>query len=370
MSTASLPTARQPPPPRPVPAEARAEEIRSDADLERLRPEWEALWAAVPEASPFQHPAWLLPWWRHVGRGTLACIAVRSGSGALVALAPLYILHDGGERRLFPLGIATTDELDPLLHPDCREAALHCIAARLAGEAPEFDAIEYPQLRPASALLQLPCPAGWRQELVASEPHPVLDLSNPGALPKAMRDNVRHCRARAARAGVLAFETALPPQLAGHLQALEDLHARRWAERGEAGVLHDPAVRAMHREAVPLLHAAGLLRLHALRLDGRIVAVAYCLLHARRCAYYIGGFDPRCAAFSPGTLLVDHAIAQAREEGALAFDFLRGQEAYKYRWGAVDEARWALRRWRALNPARPGSESAQGLSAERPSRPA
>jgi CelD/BcsL family acetyltransferase involved in cellulose biosynthesis len=111
-------------------------------------------------------------------------------------------------------------------------------------------------------------------------------------------------------------------------------------------VLHDTGVRAMHREAAPLLHAAGLLRLLALRVDGEIVAVVYCLAHAGRWHYYIGGFDSRRAGFGPGTLLVAHAIEQARAEGASAFDFLRGREAYKYRWGAVDEPRFTFRRRR------------------------
>ena len=51
--------------------------------LDRLRPEWEALWRAVPEATPFQSPAWLIPWWRHVGEGALLVLALRA-AGRLV----------------------------------------------------------------------------------------------------------------------------------------------------------------------------------------------------------------------------------------------------------------------------------------------
>jgi CelD/BcsL family acetyltransferase involved in cellulose biosynthesis len=79
MSTSSWPAARSATPPS-RPAEARAQALGSLAPLEDLRAEWEALWASIPDATPFQHPAWLLPWWRHIGRGTLAAIAVRSPS--------------------------------------------------------------------------------------------------------------------------------------------------------------------------------------------------------------------------------------------------------------------------------------------------
>jgi CelD/BcsL family acetyltransferase involved in cellulose biosynthesis len=75
--------------------------------------------------------------------------------------------------------------------------------------------------------------------------------------------------------------------------------------------------------------------------------VLHCLIDApsrpqRRCYYYIGGFDPRFAALGPGTLLIAHAIEQARLEGAAAFDFLRGAEPYKYRWGAASRPTFQL----------------------------
>ncbi len=59
--------------------------------------------------------------------------------------------------------------------------------------------------------------------------------------------------------------------------------------------------------------------------------------------YYLGGFDPDYAALSPGALLVGHAIEAAVREGAVAFDFLRGREAYKRRWGARDTPTYCRR---------------------------
>jgi CelD/BcsL family acetyltransferase involved in cellulose biosynthesis len=81
---------------------------------------------------------------------------------------------------------------------------------------------------------------------------------------------------------------------------------------------------------------AGLLRLNVLRLDGRAVAVYYGFTHRERAYYYLGGFDPEFSALSPGTLAVAYAIEQALAEGVKTFDFLRGDERYKYLWGAED----------------------------------
>jgi CelD/BcsL family acetyltransferase involved in cellulose biosynthesis len=110
----------------PAQGAALAQDITTLHALERLVPEWEKLYAQAPHATPFQSPHWLMPWWKHLGRGTLATIAVRCvATGELVALAPLYVHVDPctGMRQLFPIGIATSDYLDVLVRPSWEEHA-------------------------------------------------------------------------------------------------------------------------------------------------------------------------------------------------------------------------------------------------------
>ena len=50
-----------------------------------------------------------------------------------------------------------------------------------------------------------------------------------------------------------------------------------------------------------------------------------------------GRFEPTLARLSLGTVLTARAIRHAIEaDGAAEFDFLRGNEPYKYKWGALD----------------------------------
>jgi len=337
------------PPERGAAAGLVSQTVRSAEGLQALRAEWEALWRAA-RASPFQSPAWLLPWWTHVGRGTLASAAFRSGeNGTLVGLAPLYVYTDpaSGQRHLFPLGVATTDRLDVLVHPAWRAAVASAWHRWLDEVRAEFDVFEAPQLPADAAWLALGAPRDWKVQVGAGNPNPVLPL--PARLPAPMARDLAYCRRRAGREGV-AYVLAGAAQLAPMLDALMALHAKRWSRRAESGVLHDPLVQAWHRAAAPQLHALGVLRLLALQRNGRPLAVLYALadapgVHRRRWSYYIGGFDPDVSALSPGTLLVGHAIEQAQQEGAAAFDFLRGEEAYKARWGARPEPMKVLRLW-------------------------
>jgi CelD/BcsL family acetyltransferase involved in cellulose biosynthesis len=347
MSTDSSPRA---PPTSPDRGQAalHAEAVGTLAQLEQLEPAWWRLWTAA-HGSPFQSPAWLLPWWRHIGEGSLATVAIRdSASGELVALAPLYVYTapGTGRRHLFPLGIATTDRLDVLVRPGWEAPAGEALVAQLTAHAQAWDVLEAPQLAENAALLRLPWPAGWRCKRTDCDPNPVLPL--PGCVPAGMARALRYSRRHAERQASVEYQQARGVDVPAMLETLVDLHARRWAERHQVGVLSDPRVLAAHREAAPLLDRAGLLRLLALRLDGRVAAALYALADPpgwprRRWSFYIAGFDPDRASLSPGSLIVGYAIDLAQDDGASVFDFLRGAETYKRRWGAVGQRMLALR---------------------------
>jgi CelD/BcsL family acetyltransferase involved in cellulose biosynthesis len=53
--------------------------------------------------------------------------------------------------------------------------------------------------------------------------------------------------------------------------------------------------------------------------------------------FYNAGIDPDAHHLSPGVILTAALVRQALESGVRRFDFLRGDELYKYDWGSVDE---------------------------------
>jgi CelD/BcsL family acetyltransferase involved in cellulose biosynthesis len=118
--------------------------------------------------------------------------------------------------------------------------------------------------------------------------------------------------------------------------ALERLHGLRWREKGKQGVLSDPLMSAFLKEVIPELSRSGILRLHQIMLGGTIIAVLFALYGHGATYYYLSGFDPKFSALRPGAVLTGAAMAEAAKEGDSAFHFLRGQEGYKYHWGAED----------------------------------
>ncbi len=304
-----------------------------EARLQALAPEWWELWRRCPAATPFQSPAWLLPWWEVFRPGRLRSIAIRL-EGRLVALAPVYLEDGALGRRLLPIGIGITDYLDVLLDPAVPDAAAGLVRAA-TDLIPDWESWELEELMPGAAALAFSTPSGTVEESVAQSACPVLDLTGEVSVPAGKRRKFRMAENRVARRGGQVASVG-PEGVPAFLDHLVRLHGARWATRGEDGVLADDPVRRFHAKALPLLVEAGLARLSTLNVEGQAVGAYYGLQDGRRAYAYLGGFDPDFSFESPGTILVGRAIEAARQEGASEFHFLRGREAYKYDWGAGD----------------------------------
>ncbi len=314
--------------------------------LESLEPQWWDLWRSCPSALPFQTPAWLIPWWRHFAPGSLFVLAVRD-SGSLVGLAPGYIEDGPLGRRILPLGISLSDHLDVLVDPDCAEPAMAGLISAALSRSAEWDVWELEELPPGAAALHLPVPRGCKDQVVVQTACPMLVFQDqehrgPPLLPKTKRRHLNLARNRAARRGAVSIARAEAGSVLQALEHLFRLHRKRWESRGGAGVLAPEPVQAFQGDAVPRLQEAGLLRLYLLTIADQVVAAHYEMRHGSRVYVYLTGFDPDYEHESPSVILLAHAIEEAAAEGCREIDFLRGREAYKYEWGAVD--RWNMKR--------------------------
>ena len=328
--------------------ECMAVELLTQSDqLRGIAKEWACVWAADPYATPFQHPAWLLPWWRQFGPdGDLLAVAVRKNSSDnLLALLPTYLYANPStnQRQLLLTGAGTTDYLDGIWHGSGEHAAGLALS-HLLKRSTQWDNISLHQLRSVSPLLKMRSRLGF--SVSDAEPCATLDVRKP--LPSKIRANLNRYRRKAEAQGSLICELCREPdQILPAFETLVDLHSRRWQNKGEAGVLSDQRVLGHHREALPLLAEAGLLRLFKLSLGDAILGVLYGLADAPhvsepRLYLYLIGFDERFAEFSPGSLLLQEAWLYAKEHGFQKVDLLRGGEGYKQLWGAEYEPTYAL----------------------------
>jgi len=123
-----------------------------------------------------------------------------------------------------------------------------------------------------------------------------------------------------------------PAEARAALDALMDLHRKRWTSKTGSEAFQDAQSVAFHREFVELAAAQGWLRLLVMRIGGVPVAALYGLRYGEVFYFYQSGFDPAWSRQSAGLVMMGLAIRAAIDEGVAEYDFLHGAEEYKFHW--------------------------------------
>jgi CelD/BcsL family acetyltransferase involved in cellulose biosynthesis len=157
-----------------------------------------------------------------------------------------------------------------------------------------------------------------------------------GALGKKERHEIRRKVRRAEAAGDVVLADSADPL--ADLPAFIDLHQKRW---GADGLFPDTPggeqSRHFFRRLFELFGPDGPLHLAFLTVGDKRIAACVSFETDDAVLYYNAGVDPEARDLSPGVVMVERLVRRAINRGATRMDFLRGDEPYKYEWGAVDE---------------------------------
>lgn len=345
------------------------------------REEWDDLAERTPWATPFSSWAFQRAWWdaysTNAHEETLAVVRADAPSGAApVAIVPLMHRHEvepsdalthtrmrhGRDLALTQVPPTATavffgasyhaDYATILADPVDLPAVAAATADYLAGpDADDWDVVDLRRLRCAdpagdhlaAALGALEMVNAWTLNVEREDVCPVVTFPDGvdiegflSTLGKKERHEIRRKVRRAQAVGEIRLEDAADPLK--DLEAFIELHQKRW---GEDGLF--PATRGGEQSRVfirrlfELFGPDGPLRLTFLTVGGRCIASGIHIQTADRLLYYNAGVDPDARDLSPGVLMIHAYVARALAQGTRQMDFLRGNESYKYEWGAVDE---------------------------------
>jgi CelD/BcsL family acetyltransferase involved in cellulose biosynthesis len=312
---------------------------------------WEALdaetWNGLlgRSASPvlFLTWQWQTNWWSAFGRDRqLRILRVSDGSGQPIGLLPLYAAPGSGAPLRIVGGVDVSDYLDLLAVRGREEEVWSALLQHRAAEPEAWDLHCLRATSPTVALLQGLAPAaGLSVRVEREERCPVLTLPQSWeAYLERLSGKDRHELRRKVRRlwrelpGAVVRSSADPAELAAAMDAFLVLHRR--SKAGKARFM-DSRMEEFFRAVAGELARAGWLRLWRLDLGEAPLAACLCLEYAGSVALYNSGFDPDHGALSPGIVLLAHVVKDAVERGLARFDFLRGEEPYKYAFGATAE---------------------------------
>lgn len=331
-----------------------------DVEVVAQDPAWRALFEAqAGPANAFCAPDWVVTWYRHfvpeAGRRRL-CF-VRSGTGELVGVAPLWVheekigpLRAASRLRLAGAGQGTALlELPQVLAAEGQSrAVLGAVVAALATPGSALAGVDVAELmigdgqgwlEPEWMVGKDYAASSWQHVDASASVIVPLRPSWPetlSGLKRNVKESLRRSRNRLAKQDLPYEVRQLTTELdAAAVNRFFALHESR-SERADGPQHHDafaePERRQFLRELLPKLGANKDAAIWELWLDGRHVA-SQLVLHAPHTLYvHSSGFDQSTWELAPVTHLQENAFRTACEAGRAWVNLSPGPNVAKLRW--------------------------------------
>ncbi len=320
--------------------------------LSALAPEWNDLLAQSRYDTFFLTHEWQSVWWQQLGEGELWILAFHEkAQKRLVGIAPFYFMeHQRGKwrgmRSLQLVGcVEVSDFLDILVASGWEQPVYSCLLNWLLSDAaPAWDYLDLCNL-PEDSLSYRTLPAIFQtaglqvevsQEDVA--PHVLLPQRYEQYLlqiDKKQRHEMRRKQRRVEREIEVDFHIV---QSVGDLQeGMDEFLRLQRMSRPDKERFMTPRMERFFRIMASRMLEAGRLQLSFLSLNGENAAALLAFEYKKQLLLYNSGYDTGSwASYSPGWVLLGYVIQHAIARGIKVFDFLQGDEEYKYRFGGRD----------------------------------
>jgi CelD/BcsL family acetyltransferase involved in cellulose biosynthesis len=314
----------------------------------------EAEWNALVEESitdtPFSRHEYLSEWWKTLGGGEwkqaeLVLVSAKEND-QLVGIAPLFITEYDGQKALMLVGsIEISDYLDLIVRDvDLSRfltGLLDFLGSHDAGTWSAIDWYNLPDSSPTLAALKAESERrGWSHHEEMYRPTPRIPLNGSfdeylSRIDKKQRHEIRRKMRRAAeseknvRFHILDREADIDSEM----NAFFDLMVQ---DPNKEKFLH-PEMREQMSVTIRNAFERGYLWLAFLEVNGSKAAASLNFDYKNKLWGYNSGVGREHMELSPGWVLLAHVIQWCSENGRYEFDFMRGDEDYKYRFGGVNK---------------------------------
>jgi CelD/BcsL family acetyltransferase involved in cellulose biosynthesis len=285
-------------------------------------------------------------WWRYLGEGDLRIVTVRD-DGELIGIVPLFSTTDSAGQRVLAIvgGVEVADYLDLIAARGCEREVYAALLDHLTwSEASDWDVLDLCNVHQDSPTLAL-LPAlaetrGWSISVTKEDVCPIVQL--PGSwdeylqmLDKKHRHELRRKLRRAeAHERLRWYIVGSAHDLNAEVEAFLDLMA---ASAPDKETFLTPQMRSFFRELAHVMNDAGWLQLVFLEVEGQRAAAYFNFVYDNRVLVYNSGLDWQSFPhLSTGIVLAAYNIRHAIEHERDAFDFMQGDERYKYHLGGQD----------------------------------
>jgi CelD/BcsL family acetyltransferase involved in cellulose biosynthesis len=311
------------------------------------------MWNALVEQSiadtPFSRYEYLAEWWQTRGGGEWQnpelVLVSASENDQLIGIAPLFLAEYDGRKALLLVGsIEISDYLDLIVReadlPRFLSGLMDFLASSLGDSWSAVDWYNLPDDSPTLAALQAEAESrGWNHHQEIYRPTPRIALNGSfedylSRLEKKQRHEIRRKIRRAAESD-LNVRFHLVGKDADINAEMDSFFHLMIQDPNKALFLKDD-MRAQMTSVIRAAFEQGYLWLAFLEVDGVKVAASLNFDYKNKLWGYNSGVSRSHMELSPGWVLLGHVIQWCCDHGRSEFDFMRGDEEYKYRFGGVN----------------------------------
>lgn len=319
-------------------------------DFSQIQPDqWNALLKESISDTPFSRYEYQRLWWEHRGGGewqdARLVLVTAHEDEKLIGIAPLFMAEYENQPALLLNGsIEISDYLDLIVRADDHarflSGLLDFLASHLADGWSRLDWYNLPDDSPTLAALKAESAhRGWTHHEEVYRPTPRIALNGDfdeylSRVEKKQRHEIRRKMRRAAESELNVRFVLVDPStdIEPELDTFFDLMVH---DPGKADFLH-PAMREQMSAILHAAHKEGYLWLGFLEIDGVKTASSLNFDYNGKLWGYNSGVSRAHMELSPGWVLLSHIIQWCCENKRHEFDFMRGDEEYKYRFGGVN----------------------------------
>lgn len=328
------------------------EVIQTLQGFNALEEEWNDLLSCCSASHvPFLRHEYLTTWWQTRGGGEwqggeLFIVIARDEEDNLIGIAPLFFTQDQDRRPSLMLigSFEISDYLDVIVRtkslPEFISLLLDILLSDAAPPWELLDLYNLPDYSPTLEVLKnaaRDCGLFYSQEPLQKSPY----IPLPGdwetylaGIDKKQRHEIRR-KMRRAEENTPPTRWYIVEDAATLDQEIEDFLSLM-AQDPDKNRFLTQAMRSHMRQAVHAAFNAGWLQLAFLETGGEKAAGYLNFDYHGHIWVYNSGLNFAFREISPGWVLLGHLLKWANENQRAAFDFMRGDEDYKYRFGAID----------------------------------
>ena len=329
-------------------------------EFSELENDWRYVFEESGTDNIFLSWEWCELWWRHYGKEERPMVLVVEDDKEIIAIAPLVKARGSYLTRWKPIIRFIADDIladymDFLVLRKNDEVVRTIIdfivkqddwgridLQRIPEASPNMTAIkEYLDEPKRHAIIRIVCIS------------PIVKLEGAWedyykSLSKGFKRGISNFSNKLERVGKVSFEVCDENFSDFSFEGLYEIHKKRQDYKVGKSIFESRPDRDFYSDLAMVFGRRGWLALSVLKVNNRIISYIYGLKYRGTIYCWIQAIDTEYFRYSPGKLHIKNLLAKSFEHNYKEFDFMIGDEPYKFHWAKDKKKNYEIRIYRNL----------------------